>query len=64
VNFESVDGSKSKIFVMVISSRRVSGPHIQFLSKISGVLRDEKLRQELINAETPEEAAALIKRNF
>ncbi|MCL2832325.1 MAG: cation:proton antiporter [Treponema sp.] len=63
VDFDSVDGSKSRIFIMVISSRKINGPHIQFLSIISGALKDEKLREQLINAATPEEAADILKKN-
>ncbi|MCL2478000.1 MAG: cation:proton antiporter [Treponema sp.] len=61
VNFDSVDGLKTKIFIMVVSSRKTSGPHIQFLSIISSVLKDEKMREKLINAATPEEAAAILR---
>jgi fructose-specific phosphotransferase system IIA component len=60
VDFESLDGEKSRLFIMVVSPRKTSGPHIQFLAAIGGVLKDEKLREEIIAADSGEIAAALM----
>ncbi|MDR2631371.1 MAG: cation:proton antiporter, partial [Spirochaetaceae bacterium] len=32
VDFESLDGEKSRLFILVVSPKRTSGPHIQFLA--------------------------------
>ena len=61
INFGSADGTKSRIFIMVISPKRISGPHIQFMSLISAILRDEKIREDLAGAATPAEAAAILR---
>ncbi|MDR2743190.1 MAG: cation:proton antiporter [Treponema sp.] len=61
-DFESLDGEKSRLFILVVSPRKTSGPHIQFLAAIGGVLKDEKIREEIIAAESGEIAAALMRR--
>jgi len=60
VDFESADGSKSKIFIMIVSPRRTESPHIQLLSALSLALKNEKLREDLLNASNPMEAAAIL----
>jgi Kef-type K+ transport system membrane component KefB/mannitol/fructose-specific phosphotransferase system IIA component (Ntr-type) len=60
-DFESLDGEKSRLFIMVVSPRKTSGPHIQFLAAIGGVLKDEKTREEIIAADSAEIAAALMR---
>jgi Kef-type K+ transport system membrane component KefB/mannitol/fructose-specific phosphotransferase system IIA component (Ntr-type) len=61
VPFGSLDGEKSRLFIMVVSPKKTTGPHIQFLAAIGAVLRDEIIREEVIGAETREEAAMLLK---
>ncbi|MDR0376882.1 MAG: cation:proton antiporter [Spirochaetaceae bacterium] len=60
VDFESLDGEKSRLFIMVVSPRKTSGPHIQFLAAISGLLQDEMVREEIIAADSRELAATLM----
>ncbi|MDR2758867.1 MAG: cation:proton antiporter [Spirochaetaceae bacterium] len=60
VDFESLDGEKSRLFIMVVSPKKISGPHIQFLAAIGAVLKDETLREQVINADFKEDAAFLL----
>ena len=60
VDFNSVDGSKSRIIIMMISPRNINGPHVRFLSAISSVLKNENLREALINSATAAEAAGIL----
>ncbi|MDR2364074.1 MAG: cation:proton antiporter [Spirochaetaceae bacterium] len=62
VDFESLDGEKSRLFILVISPKKTSGPHIQFLAAIGSVLKDETLREQVISADFKEDAALLLKR--
>jgi Kef-type K+ transport system membrane component KefB/mannitol/fructose-specific phosphotransferase system IIA component (Ntr-type) len=62
VDFDSADGEKSRLFILVVSPRRVSGPHVQFLAAIATVLKNGEVREGAINAGTPAEAAALLQR--
>ena len=60
IDFGSLDGEKSRLFILMVSSRKVSGPHVQFLASVGAVLKDEAVREAVINADSPEEAAALL----
>jgi len=55
VDFDSMDGQASKIFIMTISPLSRSGPHIQFLAEISKLLKEPEARQMLLAARTVEE---------
>ncbi len=61
IDFESMDGEPSKIFILVVSPKKTSGPHIQFLAAISALLKDDKLRERLLSCQTGEEAASLLR---
>jgi fructose-specific phosphotransferase system IIA component len=61
VDFESLDGEKSRLFILIVSPRKTTGPHIQFLSAAGGVLKDEDLREEIIAADSPELVADLFR---
>ena len=60
VNFESIDGELSKIFVMTISSTNRTGPHIQYLSEISKKLNIASVRERLLNAVTADEIVNIL----
>ncbi|MDR1175192.1 MAG: cation:proton antiporter [Treponema sp.] len=60
VDFDSIDGEKSKIFIMVLSPRMSSGPHVQFLANVSSVLKDEEIREKLVAADTQDEVVLLF----
>jgi Kef-type K+ transport system membrane component KefB/mannitol/fructose-specific phosphotransferase system IIA component (Ntr-type) len=62
VDFESADGEKSKLFILVVSPRKISGPHIQFLAAIGAVLKDDATRKAVIDASSPEEAVRLLQK--
>jgi fructose-specific phosphotransferase system IIA component len=62
VDFESIDGEPSKLFILVASPRKVSGPHIQFLAAIGAVLKDDETRNAVINAPTREKAVELLRK--
>jgi mannitol/fructose-specific phosphotransferase system IIA component (Ntr-type) len=61
VDFGSLDGEKSRLFIMVVSPRKTTGPHIQFLAAISSVVRDAARRAALFEATDPEVVAALLR---
>jgi len=60
VEFASMDNKKARLFILIVSPKKTSGPHIQFLATISMLLRDEALREKIISAATPEEMVALM----
>jgi mannitol/fructose-specific phosphotransferase system IIA component (Ntr-type) len=62
INFESMDGLPSRLFVLIVSPKKVTGLHIQFLAAVGSILGDETLREAVINAATPEEAVDLLRK--
>jgi Kef-type K+ transport system membrane component KefB/mannitol/fructose-specific phosphotransferase system IIA component (Ntr-type) len=62
LDFDSLDGEKSRIFILIVSPRKVSGPHVQFLAAIGTVLNDAATREELVNAGSAEAAVKLLQR--
>jgi Kef-type K+ transport system membrane component KefB/mannitol/fructose-specific phosphotransferase system IIA component (Ntr-type) len=59
VDFDSLDGEPSRIFVLVLSRQDVAGPHVRFLATISQVL-DEACRASLLTCTTADEMCALL----
>ena len=60
VDFGSMDGKPSTIFVMTLSSVSRTGPHIQFLSEISQVLNDPEKRERLLQVQTAGEVLEIL----
>lgn len=60
VDFDSLDGELSKIFIMTLSPQHTSGPHIQFLAEISRLLKDGESREQILQANNPEEVLEVL----
>lgn len=60
VEFEALDGEPSRIFVMTLSPKDRSGPHIQFLAEVSRILRSEAVREMILAAKNPEELLRIV----
>jgi mannitol/fructose-specific phosphotransferase system IIA component (Ntr-type) len=63
IDFESTDGEKSRLFIMVASPKKITGPHLQFLAAIGSILEDTATCEAVINSATPEEAARILRTN-
>ncbi len=62
VDFDSIDGNPSTLFFMIISPEGEAGPHIQLLAEISKLAKNRTKCSGLLNASTPEEVIAIIKK--
>jgi mannitol/fructose-specific phosphotransferase system IIA component (Ntr-type) len=60
IDFSSLDGEPSRIFVMTVSPVSDTGPHVQYLSEISKLLNQPPLREELLACTTEEEMKAVL----
>ena len=58
--FDSVDGKKVYIIVLIASPADRTGPHIQALARISRLMLDEDFKNGLQNSTTAEEAYKMI----
>ena len=59
VNFGAIDGAPSKLFFLLVAPTVTD--HLAMLARLSRLLRDPRLRQELLAADSPKKALALIK---
>jgi PTS system nitrogen regulatory IIA component len=60
VNFDSLDGSPSTIFIMTVSPSKRSGPHMQFLAEVSRLISQPAEREKLLACNTSAEIYALL----
>jgi PTS system nitrogen regulatory IIA component len=60
IDFGSLDGQPSTIFIMTISPVNRTGPHIQYLSEISKLLTQASIRSKLLEAQTPDALIELL----
>lgn len=64
VDFGSIDGLPSNIFVLLISPKTHTGPHIQFLSAISSILNTEDARESILSAANSDELWDILNHYF
>ncbi len=55
VDFQSLDGKPSNIFILTLSPIDRIGPHVQFLAEISKIIQHKEAREELLKASEPAE---------
>ncbi|MCE9613691.1 MAG: PTS sugar transporter subunit IIA [Lentisphaerae bacterium] len=60
LDFGSLDGEPSRIFVMTISSVLRTGPHLQFLAEISKLLNVPSVRARILAANTVDELLGVL----
>jgi fructose-specific phosphotransferase system IIA component len=60
IDFESMDGNPSRIFVMILAPRKSSGPHLQLLAAIAAVLQSDETRQKVLEATSRPQVVALL----
>ena len=55
VDFSAIDGRRATIFILTLSPNDLAPSHIRFLASICDRFKDEKKRQEIIQARSIEE---------
>ncbi|HLS09393.1 fructose-specific PTS transporter subunit EIIC [Lentibacillus sp.] len=61
IDWQSLDGSRAKlIFMIVIPEEKEGNDHLKILQMLSRKLMDDSFREQLLNAETKEEAYKLL----
>lgn len=60
VEFDALDGEKSRIFIMTLSPVNKAGPHVQFLAEISQLLTDSAKREKLLAARSSDEVLDIL----
>jgi fructose-specific phosphotransferase system IIA component len=62
VDFDSIDGKPARLFIMILSPKKTSGPHLQFLAAIGAVLNSEEIREKAIESETIRQLLSLLRK--
>jgi len=60
INFESIDKKKAKIIFLLVGPENNPGMHIKLLSRISRLMSNEELRQQILQSKTAQEIIQLI----
>ncbi|MBP7275514.1 MAG: PTS sugar transporter subunit IIA [Kiritimatiellae bacterium] len=60
VDFHSIDGQPTRIFVMTLSPLNRAGPHIQFLAEIGRLLSQEGTTDRILAAASPSDVCELL----
>lgn len=61
LDFNSQDGSLSKLIFLISGPKNMAGIHLKLLSKMARILHDNELKTELMNAENEVKFIELIK---
>lgn len=61
VQFESVDGEPTHIFVAVLAPEGRPAGQLRMLAKISSLLKDDTVRARLLSARSSDEALAILR---
>ena len=59
IHYGAIDSQPAKLFFLLVTTTVTQ--HLQILARISRLVRDPKLRQDLIRADKPEKVIALIR---
>ena len=62
VKFDSLDGQPARLLFLIAAPNTKDNVHLDVLSRLSTLLMDTKFREELLNADTPEEFLLCIDR--
>lgn len=60
IDFECLDHKPAQIFVMTLSPKNGSGPHVEFLAEISRLLKDVRFRKRILRAKDDEELLKIL----
>jgi nitrogen PTS system EIIA component len=61
VGFDAIDDKPCQIFIMTLSPKRQTGPHIRFLCEIALLLKDEARRKRMLAAGNATELLEALK---
>jgi len=61
INFDSLDGQPSRLFILLISPKKTHSIHVQFLAAVGSIMGEEEVRETVINSVAPDVAVDLIR---
>ena len=60
MDYQSLDGQPAHLFFMIAAPEGGAQTHLDALAKLSGILMDDKVRESLLHANSPEEVLQII----
>jgi Kef-type K+ transport system membrane component KefB/mannitol/fructose-specific phosphotransferase system IIA component (Ntr-type) len=60
IDFKSLDGKPAHIFILILSPKDITGPHIRLMADISQLLMDKAIRDKILKASTREDIYRVI----
>ncbi|HET7586232.1 MAG TPA: PTS sugar transporter subunit IIA [Gemmatimonadaceae bacterium] len=63
IDFDALDGAPVRVFFLLVGPESASGAHVKALSRISRLLRRDRLREELAATPSPEAFLQVIRRS-
>lgn len=63
VNFESMDGRPTRIFFLLFTPENSTGLHLKLLARISRILKDDVLKEKLLQVKSSDEVVSIIQEN-
>lgn len=60
IDFESLDRKPSRIFIMTLSPKGTVGPHARFLAEIGTLLREARIRKQILKAKNDEQLLDIL----
>jgi mannitol/fructose-specific phosphotransferase system IIA component (Ntr-type) len=60
VPYDSIDGEPVRLFFLIVGPEASAGQHVKVLSRIARLVRRDSLREQLCEAETPDEFYSLL----
>lgn len=60
VDYQSLDGQPAHLFFMIAAPEGANNTHLEALARLSGMLMNEEVRKELLNAATADEVLNII----
>ena len=60
IDFESLDGKPTHLFILILSPENSSGLHLKLLAKISQIFKIREFRSKLLNAKNSDEIYEII----
>jgi fructose PTS system EIIBC or EIIC component len=63
VEYEALDGQPSYLFFMIAAPEGANNTHLEALARLSGILMNEGVRKQLVNATTKKEVLDIIDRH-
>lgn len=60
VPFDAIDGEPVRLFFLIVGPESSAGLHVKILSRIARLVRRDTVRQQLVEAKTPDELYHLL----